>query len=86
MARGVDVVDLSVAEATSFVAAFATGPLAETCVRDAALTETFGLDAEDKRSADAAFFAVNEGLSLVATAAAVAYEQRHAAETRTRDE
>ncbi len=86
MARGFEAAD-SVAGLTFLVAAFAVGPPSETCVRDVVFTETFGLDADNKCSVDAAFFAVTEGLSLlVATAAAVAYEQRDAAETRTRDE
>lgn len=69
------------------VAAFAAGPPAATCVRDAVLTETFGSDADDNFSVDAAFFAVVGGLFLfVVTAAAVTYERRYAAEGVIRDE
>lgn len=87
MTRGFDEVDLSVTEGASFVAVFAPGLPVETCVRDAAFTETFGLDVVDEGSVEAVFFAVTGGLSLlVARTAAVAYERRHVAETKTRDE
>jgi hypothetical protein len=56
-------------------------------VRDAVLTETFGLDAEDRCSVDAVFLAVAGGRFLfVATAAAEAYVRRQIAGAMTLEE
>lgn len=79
--------DLATTGLTSLAAVFAAGPPAATCVREAVLTESFGVDTEDRCSVDAVFFAVAGGLLLfVVTAAAVAYERRGAAGTMARDE